>query len=108
MTKRKRDRMLYVPYASHADDNLTTFIRRFIASSLAGGEPTVTKAAEAADLGVRTLQRRLLEAVDARFGVACPCVGDQLHPPGAYRGWHTRFWEAEGWRPAISSPPGTP
>ena len=45
--------------ASCADRDLVTFIRRFIGSSLASGDVTITKAAKAADINARTLQRRL-------------------------------------------------
>jgi len=36
-------------------------VRHWIASSLAGGDPTVARAAEAAGMSVRTLQRRLMD-----------------------------------------------
>jgi hypothetical protein len=39
----------------------------------------------------------LRHAVHGRFGAPCACVGDQLYPPGGYRGWHTNFWDVEGW-----------
>ena len=48
--------------ASAAGRCLASYVRRFIASSLADGEPTVARAAEAAGMSVRTLQRRLLDA----------------------------------------------
>ena len=40
----------------------------------------------------------LRRAMDRFFGCACPCVGDQFYPPGAFRGWHTdRFSHYVGW-----------
>ncbi|MDJ0944911.1 MAG: helix-turn-helix transcriptional regulator [Kiloniellales bacterium] len=42
--------------------NLVAFVRCFIARSLADGDPRIARAAEAAKLSVRTLQRRLLAA----------------------------------------------
>ncbi len=46
---------------SPAGRNLVKFIRHFVASILADGEPSVAKAARAAGMSVRTLQRRLLD-----------------------------------------------
>ena len=46
------------PRAGHC---LVDLVRLHIASTLADGEPTIAKAAQAANMSVRTLQRRLLD-----------------------------------------------
>ncbi len=78
VTKRERIHIADKSSASDAGRDLTTFVRRFIASSLAVGEPTIGEAAAAADLTRRTLQRRLKDAgytyrqlvEEVRFGTA--------------------------------------
>ena len=59
VTKRKRIQTVDKSSASCADRDLATFVRRFIRSSLASGDVTIRKAAKAADMTARTLQRRL-------------------------------------------------
>ena len=39
----------------------------------------------------------LRRSVDAFFGGACRCVGDQFYPPGSFRGWHTDRFNYIGW-----------
>ena len=39
----------------------------------------------------------LRRSMDRFFGRECPCVGDQLYPPGAFRGWHTDRFGYVGW-----------
>ena len=39
----------------------------------------------------------LQQAMDRFFGCECPCIGDQLYPPGAFRGWHTDRYGYAGW-----------
>ena len=59
VTMRKRTEIVGKSSASRAGHDLTTFLRRFIASSLADGEPTIKGATAATDMTRRTLQRRL-------------------------------------------------
>ncbi len=59
MTRKKRHQMARKRSASRNRRELIKLVRRFIAASLAGGDPTIGRAAEAAELSVRTLQRRL-------------------------------------------------
>ena len=61
MTK-KRQKTVCGRSACLSGHQLTTFVRRFIAGSLADGDSKITSAAKAANLNVRTFQRRLLEA----------------------------------------------
>ncbi len=61
MTKRKRQKIARRPSASLKGHHLTAFVRRYISGALADGDPKITKAAAAANLNVRTLQRRLLD-----------------------------------------------
>ena len=42
---------------------------------------------------IAPLRRRM----DAFFGGACRCVGDQFYPPGSFRGWHTDRFSYVGW-----------
>ncbi|MDJ0982696.1 MAG: AraC family transcriptional regulator [Kiloniellales bacterium] len=62
MTKNKRHKIALKGSASLSGPDLAAFVRQFIAGALADGDPAITKAAEAAKLNVRTLQRRLLDA----------------------------------------------
>lgn len=41
--------------------------------------------------------RPLRRALDRFFGCECRCVGDQLYPPGAFKGWHTDRFIYAGW-----------
>ena len=58
---RPRKKIVCKRRASRSGRDLTKFVRRFITSSLADGEPTIARAAEAAEMSVRTFQRRLLD-----------------------------------------------
>ena len=49
------------PQSSGSQGELLTVVRRAIAASLSGGLPTVARAARAAGLSVRGLQRRLAD-----------------------------------------------
>ena len=51
--------VLNIRTTSCAERDVAKFVRRFIAAALNGGEPTIAKAAEASEMSVRTLQRRL-------------------------------------------------
>lgn len=61
MTTKQRDQMVPGPVSPRADHELTRRVRRAVAASLAKGQPTIARAAEAADISARTLQRRLLD-----------------------------------------------
>ena len=39
----------------------------------------------------------LRDSVDRFFSCKCPCLGDQLYPPGAFRGWHSNRYNYIGW-----------
>lgn len=62
MTKKTRHKIARKQSASLSGHHLTAFVRRFIAGRLADGDPKITRAAEAASMNVRTLQRRLSAA----------------------------------------------
>ena len=62
MIKKKRHQIARGQSLSLSGHQLTAFLRCFIAGSLADGEPTIARAAVAANIHVRTLQRRLTDA----------------------------------------------
>jgi len=73
MTIKKGRKIVHGLCASRADSDLTTLVRRLTAESLAKGHPTIAQAAEAADMSVRTLQRRLL-----KFGLTYSQLLDEV------------------------------
>ncbi len=61
MTTKQRNQTVPGPRCSRADHELTTRVGRAVAASLATGQPTIARAAKAAGMSARTLQRRLLD-----------------------------------------------
>jgi AraC-like DNA-binding protein len=80
MTTKQRNQIAHGLSASRADCDLTTLVRRSIAASLVKGHPTIAQAAEAADMCVRTLQRRLLD-----FGLTYSQLLDEVRLETACR-----------------------
>ncbi len=80
MTTKQRNKIVRGLCPSRADCDLATLVRRSTAASLAKGHPTIAQAAEAADMSVRTLQRRFLD-----FGLTYSQLLDEVRLETACR-----------------------